>query len=87
MKNFGLDINIGGKSVPEYIASLVDRNERNEIDIERGKLSIAAMKQLNNYCRLLLDVKKYELKRMEFDYNKLKDEARTSDLRSDTEQE
>lgn len=60
--NFGLDQQVDGMSVMEYMAKLIEKNENQEIEIERGKLSIGLLKQMNNRSRLLLDAAKYELK-------------------------
>lgn len=65
MSNFELETKIQGVSASEYMASLVERNEKQEIEIERGKLSVAVLKQMNNRSRLLLDAAKFELKRKE----------------------
>ena len=67
MKNFDLETKIQGKPIIEYMANLIEKNEKQEIEIERGKLSVSILKQMNNRSRLLLDAAKYELKRQEFD--------------------
>lgn len=64
---FELDTPIAGKNAMEFMAGLLEQNEKQQIEIERGKLSNGILKQMNNRSRLLLDVAKYELKRMEFD--------------------
>jgi len=56
----------------EYMAGLIERNEAQAIEIERGKLSVAVLKQMNNRHRYLLDVAKFELKEKEFELEKLK---------------
>ncbi len=66
-KEFKLDTAIKGKSLNDYLAELMEKNERLEMEIERGKLDVAFSKQMNNYSRLLLDASKHELKRREFD--------------------
>ena len=65
MDNFELNTKIKGSSAMEYMASLIEKNEKQQIEIERGKLSVAVLKQMNNRSRLLLDAAKYELKKME----------------------
>ena len=40
-KNYGLDQKVNGKSIQESMADLLERNERNEIELERAKVSIA----------------------------------------------
>lgn len=67
MDKFDLNAKISGVPAVEYMSSLIERNERQEIDIERGKLSVAILKQINNRSRLLLDAAKYELKKQQFE--------------------
>lgn len=62
---FELDTTIGGTNTMEYMANLLERNDKQAIEIERGKLSVAILKQMNNRSRLLLDAAKYELKKQE----------------------
>jgi hypothetical protein len=64
-KQFGLDTPIKGMDAVKYMASLIESNEKKDIEIERGKLSVAILKQMNNRSRLLIDAAKYELKRNE----------------------
>ena len=64
---FGLDTTIQGKDAVAYMASLIERNEAQQIEIERGKLAVTILKQMNNRSRLLIDAAKYELKRQEAD--------------------
>ena len=63
----GLNTKVLGKDLPQYMADLLKRNEKQQIEIDRGKLSVAILKQMNNHTRLVLDTKKFELKRMEFE--------------------
>lgn len=65
MRKFELETPIEGKNAMEYMASLIEKNESQEIEIERGKLSVAILKQMNNRSRLLLDAAKYELRKAE----------------------
>jgi hypothetical protein len=65
MGNFELDVPIKGMPAMEYMASLIEANEKQAIEIERGKVSVAVLKQMNNRSRLLLDAAKYELKCVE----------------------
>lgn len=62
---FELDTTIGGTNTMEYMANLLERNDKQAIEIERGKLNVAILKQMNNRSRLLLDAAKYELKKQE----------------------
>jgi len=72
MERFELETQIGGQPMTEYMAGLIERNEAQAIEIERGKLSVAVLKQMNNRHRYLLDVAKFELKEKEFELEKLK---------------
>jgi hypothetical protein len=65
MRKFELETPIHGKNAMEYMASLIEKNESQEIEIERGKLSVEILKQMNNRSRLLLDAAKYELRKAE----------------------
>lgn len=65
MSRFELETPIEGKNAMEYMASLIQKNESQEIEIERGKLNVAILKQMNNRSRLLLDAAKYELRKAE----------------------
>ena len=62
MEDFGLNQEIAGKPMMEYMAALLESNERKDIEIERGKLDVAILKQMNNYSRLKLDAAKLRLK-------------------------
>ena len=72
MKSFELETKIAGQNTMVYMASLIEKNEKNLIEIERGKLSVALLKQMNNRSRLLLDAAKYELKAKEFELEQMK---------------
>lgn len=72
MQDFELQTKIQGVNTMDYMASLIEKNEKQEIEIERGKLSVAVLKQMNNRSRLLLDAAKYELKLKEFELEKKK---------------
>lgn len=60
-----LDQKVEGKDMMQFMADLVEKNEKQEIEIERGKLSVSILKQMNNYSRLKLDAEKFELKKAE----------------------
>ena len=72
MKQFELETTIAGQNMMSYMANLIEKNEKNEIEIERGKLSVSVLKQMNNRSRLLLDAAKFELKTKEFEMEKMK---------------
>lgn len=63
MNTFDLNTQIQGKDAAQYMADLIEKNENQQIEIERGKLSVAILKQMNNRSRLLLDAAKYELRK------------------------
>lgn len=65
MNTFDLNTQIQGKDAAQYMADLIEKNENQQIEIERGKLSVAILKQMNNRSRLLLDAAKYELKKQQ----------------------
>lgn len=65
MDRFELKQTISGKNAMAYMSELLEKNEMQEIEIERGKLSVAILKQMNNRSRLLLDAAKFELKKGE----------------------
>ena len=65
MKRFELDVTINGQNPMKYMADLLKRNDAREIEIERGKLAVAGLKQMNNRSRMLLDVAKFHLKESE----------------------
>lgn len=65
MDKFELDAKISGKSPMEYMTDLLERNEKQQVEIERGKLAVSILKQMNIRSGLLLDAAKYELKKGE----------------------
>lgn len=64
MENFGLNQEIAGKPMMQYMADLLELNDNQQIEIERGKMAVAILKQMNNTSRLKLDAAKLELKKM-----------------------
>ena len=64
MENFGLNQEIAGKPMMQYMADLLELNDNQQIEIERGKMAVAILKQMNNTSRLKLDAAKFELKKM-----------------------
>lgn len=60
-----LEQKVEGKDMMQFMADLLEKNEKQEIEIERGKLSVSILKQMNNYSRLKLDAEKFELKKAE----------------------
>lgn len=66
MERFDLGVQTQNVGLQEYMATLLERNEKQQVEIERGKLSVSILKQMNNRSRLLLDAAKFELKEREF---------------------
>ena len=79
MKDFGLNVPVSGKAQEEYMAQLLEANEKQMIEIERGKLAVSILKQMNNRSRLLLDAAKFELKSKEFELQNIKVDYNGSD--------
>lgn len=66
-ERFDLNVKIAGKSAADYMSDLIERNENQQIEIERAKQSVAILKQMNNHSRIKLDAAKFELKEREFE--------------------
>lgn len=79
VKDFGLNVPVSGKTQEEYMARLLEANEKREIEIERGKLAVSILKQMNNRSRLLLDAAKFELKSKELELQNIKVDFNGSD--------
>ena len=62
MEKFGLDQKIEGKDMMQFMADLLEKNEKQEIEIERGKLTVSILKQMHNNSRLQIDSAKIYLK-------------------------
>lgn len=67
MSKYGLDTQIMGKDFQTYLSGLLEQNENQQIEIERAKVAVSMLKQMNNHSRLLLDVAKLELKQAQFE--------------------
>ena len=67
MENFGLDQKIDNYSVADYIAKQLENIEAKEVEIEKEKVKISFLKQLNNHSRLRLDAAKFSLKKAEIE--------------------
>jgi len=65
-KRFELDVKIEGQGAMEYMASLLEQNDSQKMEIERVKASVSVLKQMNNYNRSLIDAAKFQLKEWEF---------------------
>ena len=67
MENFVLDQKIESYSVADYIAKQLENIEAKEVEIEKEKVKISFLKQLNNHSRLRLDAAKFALKKAEIE--------------------
>ena len=67
MENYGLDQKIDSYSVADYIAKQLENIEAKEVEIEKEKVKISFLKQLNNHSRLRLDAAKFALKKAEME--------------------
>jgi hypothetical protein len=63
--DFELHASVNGMNITDYMTELLEKNEKQELEIERGKLAVSVLKQMNNRSRLLLDASKFKLKAME----------------------
>ena len=71
MENYGFKQKVTGLSLEQFMAGMLEKNEKMEMEIDRGKLSVSILKQMNNLSRLKLDAAKFELKKMQFETTKL----------------
>ncbi len=71
MENYGFKQKVTGLSLEQFMAGMLEKNEKMEMEIERGNLSVAILKQMNNLSRLKLDAAKFELKKMQFETTKV----------------
>lgn len=72
---YGLDQKIGGKSMNEYLAELAEKNERQEIEIERGKLAVGIANAMTKHSRACQDA-------VALDAKLARKEAEEADLRA-----
>ena len=71
MENYGFKQKVTGLSLEQFMAGMLEKNEKMEMEIDRGKLSVSILKQMNNLSRLKLDAAKFELRKMQFETTKL----------------
>lgn len=64
MEHIMLDVKMNGMSQDEFILELAQKCEKALIQVEYGKLTINALKQLNNHRKLILAVAQFEHKKM-----------------------
>ena len=70
MENYGFKQKVTGLSLEQFMAGMLEKNEKMEMEIDRGKLSVSILKQMNNLSRLKLDAAKFELRKMQFEMTK-----------------
>ena len=63
MENYGLNQKIDGMSLHEFMASQIEKNEKGELELEKAKITIGYLKQMNNVSRLSIDAARTDLKR------------------------
>lgn len=63
MENYGLNQKIDGMSLQEFMASQIEKNEKGELELEKAKITIGYLKQMNNVSRLSIDAARTGLKR------------------------
>ena len=63
MENYGLNQKIDGMSLQEFMASQIEKNEKGELELEKAKITIGYLKQMNNCSRLSIDAARTDLKR------------------------
>lgn len=82
MDNYGLDLQVAGVSIDQYLCDLLEKNEKQEIEIERCKQAVNIVKQKNNVSRLRLDAMKLQQKVVEFEYTKFKEKMEVEAAKS-----
>lgn len=63
---------INGVSMEDYIANMIERIERGEIEKEQREDTIKTLKQLNNRHKNIIDAQRVRLKSLELDIEKYK---------------
>lgn len=63
---------INGVSMEDYIANMIERIERGEVEKEQREDTIKTLKQLNNRHKNIIDAQRVRLKSLELDIEKYK---------------
>lgn len=63
---------INGVSMEDYIANMIERIERGEIEKEQREDTIKALKQLNNRHKNIIDAQRVRLKSLELEIENYK---------------
>lgn len=82
MDNYGLDLQVSGVSIDQYLCNLLEKNEKQEIEIERCKQAVNIVKQKNNVSRLRLDAMKLQCRVAEMEFNKFKEKMEAEAVKS-----
>lgn len=77
-ERFEFNAEVLGKAPMDYMAELLEKNEKQEIEIERGKLSVNILKQMHNRNRLLITAAQFELNEMKFKTSQAKQQSAES---------
>lgn len=64
-KRFQFDVPIMGKDAMQFMADLIEKNEKGEIEIERLKGTVSVLKQYNNRSKYMIDAARVLLKERE----------------------
>ena len=67
MQQMELATPVGGMNAMDYMVTVIERNDNDQITIEKGKLTISVFQQMNNRSRIILDAYKYQLKKNELE--------------------
>lgn len=65
-EKYELDQTVNGIGLMQFMANLLESNEKKDIEVERGKLSVNILKQMNNRSKLIIDAQRVELKLKDF---------------------
>ena len=68
--DFGLNQQVGGMSLPQYMAHILEENENQRMEIERVKMANNILKQMNNHSRLQIDSVKLDYKKDDIELKK-----------------
>lgn len=94
MQDFGLNQQVQGMSMPEYMAHILEENENQKMELERVKLAKEVLKQIHNHSRLCIDSvkltykeKEIGLKEREMDLREKEFELRNKKIEPETKNE
>lgn len=70
MENYGLNQQVAGMSLPQYMAHILEENENQRMEIDRVKMANNILKQMNNHSRLQIDSVKLDYKKDDIELKK-----------------